>query len=103
MLSIKKILLPVDFPNTSLRVIHQAATLAHQYRSEIVMLHVVTALSQAQGELVCEWRPQIQTSMANQLDQATHSFFSSRAKRRYESVIAKPGSNGSTGSDSFPE
>jgi nucleotide-binding universal stress UspA family protein len=49
MLNIKKILLPVDFPNTSFRVIHQAATLAHQYRSEIVMLHVVTALSQAAG------------------------------------------------------
>ena len=49
MLNIKKILLPVDFPNTSLRVIHQAATLAHQFRSEIVMLHVLTMLSQAAG------------------------------------------------------
>ncbi|HAM51678.1 MAG TPA: hypothetical protein DCP92_13715, partial [Nitrospiraceae bacterium] len=49
MLNIKKILLPVDFPNTSLRVIHQAATLAHHFNSEIVMLHVVTALSQATG------------------------------------------------------
>jgi len=46
---IKKILLPVDFPNTSLRVIHQAAAMAHHFRSEIVMLHVVTALSQAAG------------------------------------------------------
>jgi len=43
MLSIKKILLPVDFPNASLRVVHQAATLAHHFQSEIVMLHVVTA------------------------------------------------------------
>ena len=49
MLNIKKILLPVDFPNTSLRVIHQATTLAHQFHSEIVMLHVVTMLSQAAG------------------------------------------------------
>lgn len=49
MLNIKKILLPVDFPNTSLRVVHQAATLAHHFHSEIVMLHVVTALSQAAG------------------------------------------------------
>ena len=49
MLSIKKILLPVDFPNTSLRVVHQAATLAHHFHSEIVMLHVVTAQSHAAG------------------------------------------------------
>ena len=46
MLNIKRILLPVDFPNTSLHVIHQAATLAHHFNAEIVLLHVVTALSQ---------------------------------------------------------
>ncbi len=49
MLSVKKILLPVDFPNTSLRVVHQAATLAQHFQSEIVMLHVVTAQSHAAG------------------------------------------------------
>ena len=49
MLNIKKILLPVDFPNTSLRVIHEAATLAHHFHSEIVMLHVPTAQSHAAG------------------------------------------------------
>jgi nucleotide-binding universal stress UspA family protein len=49
MLSIKKILLPVDFPNTSLPVVHQAATLAHHFHSEIVMLHVATAQSHAAG------------------------------------------------------
>jgi nucleotide-binding universal stress UspA family protein len=49
MLTIKKILLPVDFPNASLRVVHQAATLAHHFHSEIVMLHVVTARSHAAG------------------------------------------------------
>ncbi len=43
MLNIQKILLPVDFPNTWLPVIHQAATLAHHFHSEIVMLQVVTA------------------------------------------------------------
>jgi nucleotide-binding universal stress UspA family protein len=48
-LNIKKILLPVDFPNASLRVLHQAATLAHHFHSEIVMLHVVTAQSHAAG------------------------------------------------------
>lgn len=49
MLHIKKILLPVDFPDTSLRVIHQAATLARHFRAEIVMLHIVTALSRSAG------------------------------------------------------
>ena len=49
MLRIKKILLPVDFPNTALRVIHQAATLAHHFHSQIVMLHVMTPESRAAG------------------------------------------------------
>ncbi len=49
MLNIKKILLPVDFPNPSLNVVHQAAMLAHHFHSEIVMLHVVTAESHAAG------------------------------------------------------
>jgi nucleotide-binding universal stress UspA family protein len=47
MLNIQKILLPVDFPNASLPVVHQAATLAHHFHSEIVMLHVVTTQSHA--------------------------------------------------------
>jgi hypothetical protein len=37
MLNIKKILLPVDFPVASFAATHQAATLAHHFRSEIVM------------------------------------------------------------------
>jgi nucleotide-binding universal stress UspA family protein len=49
MLNIKKILLPVDIPIASLGVIHQAATLAHHFHSEIVMLHVVTPESDAVG------------------------------------------------------
>ena len=49
MLNIKKILLPVDFPLASLGVIHQAATLARHFHSEIVMLHIVTAQSHAAG------------------------------------------------------
>jgi nucleotide-binding universal stress UspA family protein len=49
MLNIRKILLPVDFPNTSLRVVHQAATLARHFHSEIVMLHVLSAQSHAAG------------------------------------------------------
>jgi nucleotide-binding universal stress UspA family protein len=42
MLNIQKILLPVDFPNASVCVVHQAATLAHHFHCEIVMLHVLT-------------------------------------------------------------
>jgi nucleotide-binding universal stress UspA family protein len=49
MLNIKKILLPVDFPLASLGVIHQAATLARHFHSEIVILHVMTAQSHAAG------------------------------------------------------
>jgi len=49
MLNIQKILLPVDFPNTSLRVVHQAATLARHFHSKIVMLHVASAESYAVG------------------------------------------------------
>jgi nucleotide-binding universal stress UspA family protein len=49
MRDIKKILLPVDFPNTSLGVIHQAAALARHFGSEIVMLHVVTLRSHVAG------------------------------------------------------
>jgi nucleotide-binding universal stress UspA family protein len=48
-LNIKKILLPVDFPNTSLEVVHQAAAFARRFHAEIVMLHVVTAQSHAAG------------------------------------------------------
>ncbi len=59
MLNIKKIFLPVDFPNTSLRVIHQAATLVHHFHSEILMLHVVTAQSHAAGV------PQGRSELAN--------------------------------------
>ena len=49
MRNIGKILLPVDLPIASLGVIHQAATLARHFHSEIVMLHVVTAESHAAG------------------------------------------------------
>ena len=49
MRNIKKILFPVDLPIVSLGVIHQAATLARHFHSEIVMLHVVTAESHAAG------------------------------------------------------
>ena len=49
MLNIKKILLPIDFPEVSLGVIHQGAMLARHFRAQIVMLHVVTEASHAAG------------------------------------------------------
>ena len=49
MLNIKKILLPVDFPETSLPVIHQAALLARHFHAEIALLHVVSPLNQPSG------------------------------------------------------
>ena len=60
MLSIKKILSPVDFPVASLRVLHQAAVLAHHFNSEIVLLHVLTEQSHAagvpeDGRLLADW------------------------------------------------
>jgi nucleotide-binding universal stress UspA family protein len=47
--NVQKILLPVDFPNASLGVLHQAAILARHFHPEIVILHVVTVQSQAAG------------------------------------------------------
>ena len=49
MLNLRKILLPVDFPVVSFGLAHQAATLAHHFNSEIVVLHVMTPRSHAAG------------------------------------------------------
>ena len=46
-----KILLPVDFPNSELRVVRQAAFLARHFHSEIILLHVVTQQSYPVGIL----------------------------------------------------
>ncbi len=46
---IKKILLPVDFPVTSVSVFQQALTLAEAFQAKLVMLHVLTAKSRAAG------------------------------------------------------
>jgi nucleotide-binding universal stress UspA family protein len=48
-LNIRKILLPVDFPTTSLPVVRHAAALARRFHSEIVMLHVASPHSHAAG------------------------------------------------------
>jgi len=47
----KKILLPIDFPSISMGVVHQAAYLARHFKSEIVLLHVVTPLRYPAGFL----------------------------------------------------
>ena len=51
MLNIKKILLPVDFQRPGLSVVHQAATLARRFHSEVILLHAVTPLSYSAGDL----------------------------------------------------
>jgi nucleotide-binding universal stress UspA family protein len=48
-----KILLPVDFPNISVGVVHQAAFLARHFHSEIILLHVVKPMSYPAGILEC--------------------------------------------------
>ncbi len=57
MLQIDRILLPVDFQDPPKAVIHQAATLARHFHSEIVILHVVTPLSYAAGMLEGSYVP----------------------------------------------
>ena len=57
MLSMGKILLPIDFQDPSKIVVHQAAVLARRFQSEIVMLHVVTPLSYAAGMLEGNYVP----------------------------------------------
>jgi nucleotide-binding universal stress UspA family protein len=51
MLSIKKILVPVVFTDTSRHVMQQAAWLARRFRAELILLHVVTPLSYPAGML----------------------------------------------------
>jgi nucleotide-binding universal stress UspA family protein len=40
-----KILLPVDFPNAPLGMVHEAAFLARHFHSEVILVHVVTPVS----------------------------------------------------------
>jgi nucleotide-binding universal stress UspA family protein len=51
MLKIDRILLPVDFQDAGKPVVHQAATLARHFHSEVVLLHAVTPLSYSAGML----------------------------------------------------
>jgi nucleotide-binding universal stress UspA family protein len=47
MLSVKKILLVIDEPQSSPCVVHQALALAHHFHSEMVLLHVASELRRA--------------------------------------------------------
>jgi len=51
MLSVKKILVPVVFTDTSRHVVQQAAWLARRFHAEMILLHVVTPLSYPAGML----------------------------------------------------
>lgn len=55
-LKIDKILLPLDFIDLPLHLVHQTAALAHHFDSEIVLLHVVTPLSYPAGVFVDKHR-----------------------------------------------
>jgi nucleotide-binding universal stress UspA family protein len=50
-MDMNKILLPVDFPNPSPGMIHQAAFLARHFHAEIILLHVVPPLNYPAGML----------------------------------------------------
>jgi nucleotide-binding universal stress UspA family protein len=52
-----RILLPVDFQDSSSGIIHHAAAIARQFHSEIVILHVVTPLSYSAGALPGNYVP----------------------------------------------
>jgi nucleotide-binding universal stress UspA family protein len=47
----KRILLPIAFPTTAARVVHQTAFLARHFNAEVILLHVVTPVSYPAGVL----------------------------------------------------
>ncbi len=50
-LNVRKILVPIAFPDISTHVVRQAAWLARRFHAEIILLHVVTPLSYPAGML----------------------------------------------------
>ncbi|MGB6942609.1 MAG: universal stress protein [Bryobacteraceae bacterium] len=50
-LNVRKILVPIAFPDISTHVVQQAAWLARRFHAEIILLHVVTPLSYPAGLL----------------------------------------------------
>jgi nucleotide-binding universal stress UspA family protein len=51
MLSLKTILVPIVFADTSRQVVHEAAWLARRFHAEMILLHVVTAFHYPAGML----------------------------------------------------
>lgn len=78
-MSMNKILLPVDFPNSELRVVRQAAFLARHFHSQIILLHVVTPQSYPVGilelgyELIGNLHAEITKRAQTELDQSLRS------------------------------
>ena len=83
-----KILLPVDFPNSELRVVRQAAFLARHFHSQIILLHVVTPQSYPVGilelgyELTGNLHAEITKRAQTELDQSLRSELDGIAVRR---------------------
>lgn len=84
-----KILFPVDFPNISVGVVHQAAFLARHFHSEIILLHVVTPVSYPAGILegghevtARDLDAEIVKQAQNNLDRSLRTEFSKIAVRR---------------------
>src|ERR1700733_13482502 len=51
MLSLKTILVPIVFADSSRQVVHEAAWLARRFHAEMILLHVVTPFSYPVGML----------------------------------------------------
>ena len=62
MLRMNRILLPIDFHETSKAVVHQAVILSRHFQSELIILHVLTPLSYSAGSLEGTYVP---TSLAD--------------------------------------
>jgi len=67
MLESNKILLPVDLQAPAPRVVHQAAVLARQFHSEILLLHVVTPLSYSAANLTGNYVPATREDLLGEL------------------------------------
>jgi nucleotide-binding universal stress UspA family protein len=103
MLRIEKILLPLDFISLPLHLVHQTAALAHHFKAEIVLLHVVTDLSYPAGvfedrneqvakdlleEVIARAQRKLDTSLQDELKGLTIKRVMRRGDPAYEIVHA---------------
>ena len=96
-MSIKKILLPVDFPNASVQVVHQAATLARRFHSEIVLLHVVNPFTEtvewAQEQLDQSLRPELEGITVRRVlvqDEPIHAIMQAAQVQKADLIMMPP-------------